>query len=225
MPTRKIFPTHSHSLQVIFISESTSSQARKSLSNLNQSRQNIPNLNKNQKSTKVLQVALVSLSSNGSVQNWLQCYDPQPSFSQRSFQFLQSQVQPEDCSFTCRPAGSFIFSSDILVHCLIVFNYIASAFTLGILFIVISSLIISWWALVRGVTKSMSSISVSQRNSTTWRLIYTSPTEKTITWLVPLTTPLSTPRLCSNVFPLWCSPWQGLKVATLFFLNGHPLWA
>ena len=48
----------------------------------------------------------------------LQCYGPRLSwsFSRRSFQFLQSQVQPEDCSSTCRPAGSFVFSSDVLVH-------------------------------------------------------------------------------------------------------------
>lgn len=65
----KIHPTHSHSLQVIFISGSTSSQARKLLSNLNQSRPNIPNLNMNQKSTKLLQVALVYLSSDGLVRN------------------------------------------------------------------------------------------------------------------------------------------------------------
>jgi hypothetical protein len=37
----------------------------------------------------------------------LQCYSPRSplAFSRRSFQFLQSQVRPEDCSFTCRPAG------------------------------------------------------------------------------------------------------------------------
>ena len=57
----------------------------------------------------------------------LQCYGPRPprSFSRRSFQFLQSQVQPEDCSSTCRPAGLFIFTSDILVHFLIVFYQIS----------------------------------------------------------------------------------------------------
>jgi hypothetical protein len=39
---------------------------------------------------------------------WLQCYGPRPpwTFFQRSFQFLQSQVQPEDCSSTCRSAGT-----------------------------------------------------------------------------------------------------------------------
>ena len=48
----------------------------------------------------------------------LQCYGPRPpwSFSRKTFRFLQSQVQSEDCSSTCRPAGSFVFSSDILVH-------------------------------------------------------------------------------------------------------------
>ena len=49
---------------------------------------------------------------------WLQCYGPRPprAFSRRSFQFLQSQVQPEDRSSTCRSAGSFVFSCDILVR-------------------------------------------------------------------------------------------------------------
>ena len=40
----------------------------------------------------------------------LQCYGPWPpwSFSRRPFQFLQPQVQFEDCSSTCRSVGLFI---------------------------------------------------------------------------------------------------------------------
>ena len=71
LPTPKIHSTHGHSFEVILISEleSTSYQVRKSLSNSNQSRLNISSLNMNQRSTKLLQVALVSPSSSGSVQN------------------------------------------------------------------------------------------------------------------------------------------------------------
>lgn len=81
--------------------------------------------------------------------------------------------------FSCRPAGSFIFSSYILVLFLIVSirSLVLSTFTLVISSTAISSLIISLWSLGSAVTtNSMSLILVSQRNSAIRRLIYTSPT-------------------------------------------------
>jgi hypothetical protein len=69
LPPSKVQSTQSLSPQVIFISESTSSRERKSLSNWNQSKSKTLNSSMNQKSTKLSPVVLVSLLSDGSVEN------------------------------------------------------------------------------------------------------------------------------------------------------------